>query len=212
MDFQLDDNHVYRLDGQIIPGCTSVLKAMGCYAGLEFLSPEELEWHGNRGKAIMMGVELSVRGTLDKRTLDKTVRPYMVGWERAQKELGISVLQLNGAPFVEVPLCHPVHKFGVKPDIIASVKAFRDSGTIEVKATANYHPGFAIQTASQLMAVKAVMPEIGKLRACLRLIPKEPYYDFRIYDDRMDEVVWVSMLNTYRFLVSHKLLKLNGGR
>lgn len=212
MEFSLDSSHVYRLDGAVIPGCTSVLKSLGCYAGLEYVSPEDLEWHGERGHAIARAVELSVRGTLDKRTLDKTVRPYTIGWERAQKELGITALTLNGAPFVEVPLCHPVMKYGVTPDVVAEVTAFKDSGVVEIKATANQSPTTAIQTAAQLVAVRTVMPEIGRLRAELLLLPKEPYYKFRVFDDRMDEVTWLSMLNTYRWLDSHKLLKQNGGR
>lgn len=207
MDFTLDDNHVYRLDGRVIPGCTSVLKALGCYRGLEFISPQDREWHGERGKAIASAVELSARGTLDKRTLDKTVKPYMIGWERAQNDLGIRVLDFNGAPFVEVPLCHPVMKYGVKPDVIAWVETWKDSGAVEIKATANDNPATGIQTAAQLIAVRAVMPEIGRLRASLRLLTAEPFYRFKVYDNPMDETTWLSMLNTYRWLDAHKLLK-----
>jgi hypothetical protein len=212
LDFSLDDNHVYRLKGEVIPGCTSVLKALGCYAGLEFISPEERQWHGERGHAIAKGVELSCRGELDKRTIDKTVRPYMVGWERAQNDLGIAALRLHGEPFAEVPLCHRVYKYGVKPDVVGHVAAHKDTGVIEIKATANRGPATAIQTAAQLIAVRAVMPGIGKLRAELLLLPKEPYYKFRVFTDPMDEVTWISMLNTYRWLSAHKLLKQNGGR
>lgn len=211
-ELELDENHVYRLDGAIIPGCTSVLKALGCYDGLRFLSPEDLEWHGERGHAIAKAVELSVRGTLDKRTLDKTVRPYMTGWERAQRDLGITALGFNGQPFVEVPLCHPVMKYGVTPDVVARVEAFKDSGVVEIKATANRGPATAIQTAAQLIAVRTVEPGIGKLRAELLLMHQEPFYKFRVFNDPMDEVTWLSMLNTYRWLSAHKLLRQNGGR
>lgn len=212
LDFTLDDNHVYRLKGKVIPGCTGVLKAFGFYDYLQFLSEDEREWHRNRGHAIAKAVELSLRGTLDKRTLDKTVRPYMVGWERAQRELGITVLELNGEPFVEVPLCHAKEEYGVTPDLVAHVQALRDSGPIEIKATANNSAATPIQTACQLRAVRTVMPEIGKLRASLRLLPEAPYYDLKVFQDPMDEVYWVSLLNTYRLLTKHKLLKQNGGR
>lgn len=211
-DFQLDDDHVYRLNGSVIAGCTSVLKGLGCYAGLNFISEADREWHGERGRAIAMMVELSVRGTLDKRTLDSTIKPYLTGWERAQNDLDITVLQLNGEPFVEIPLCHPTYRYGVKPDLVAHVAAFKDSGPVEIKGTANHSVVTGVQTAAQLIAVRHAMPEIGKLRAGLRLIPKEPYYDFRIYNDPMDEVIWISMLNTYRWMDSHKLLRTNGGR
>lgn len=212
LDFQLDDDHVYRLNGSIIPGCTSILKGLGCYAGLRFLSEEDREWHGERGRAIATMVELSVNRTLDKRTLDHIVKPYLPGWKRAQNDLGITVLELNGKPFAEVPLCHPVLKFGVKPDLVAHVKAFKDSGPIEIKATASHSPATAIQTAAQMVAVRYVMPKIGKLRVGLRLMPKEPYYDFRVYNDPMDEATWISMLHTFNWLTKHNLLRQNGGR
>ena len=211
-EVELDEHHIYRLDGAIIPGCTSVLKALGCYAGLEFISEADREWHGDRGRAIASAVELSVRGTLDKRTLDKTIKPYMTGWEQAQKDLGIAALTLNGRPFVEVPLCHRTYKYGVKPDVVARVEAFKDSGTVEIKATANRYAAEALQTAAQLIAIRTVMPDIGKLRASLLLLTEPPYYKFKVYNDPMDEVNWISMLNTYRWLKEHKLLRENGRR
>lgn len=206
----LDENHVYRLDGQIIPGCTSVLKAFGFYRFLEFLPEDEREWHGDRGRAIAKAVELSLRGTLDRRTLDKTVRRYMPGWEKAAKELGITVLMLDGEPFVERKLHHPIHRYGVTPDMVVRIQALRDSGPVEIKATANNSIATPIQTACQLLAVRTVMPEIGKLRASLRLLPEAPYYDLKVYQDPMDEVHWISLLNTYRLLTKHKLLRRDG--
>lgn len=207
------ESHRYTLDGVTIPGCTHVLAAMGATPGFNFLTPEDLEFYRSRGHAVHSCVEMSVKGSLDHRSKGyRDVRGYMIGWERAQNDLGITVLRLNDEPFVEIPLCHPAYRYGVKPDVVAFVERFKDSGPIEVKATSAHAAATAIQLASQLIAVRYVLPDIGKLRMGLRLLPEEPYYDFRIYDERSDEATWISMLNTFNWLTKHKLLRTNGGR
>lgn len=209
-ELELDiDSHRYTLDGVTIPGCTSVLAAMGATPGFNFLSPSDLEFYRSRGHAVHSAVEYSVKGTLDRRTLVEEVRPYLKGWERAVNDLGIEPLKFRGEPFVEVPLCHPLYRYGVKPDVVAFVGMFGDSGPIEVKATSAHAPATGIQLGSQLIAVRNVMPDIGKLRLGLRLLPVEPFYDYRIYNDPADEAIWLSLLNSFNWLTKHKLLKEN---
>ncbi len=212
-ELELDENHRYTLDGVQIPGCTQVLAAMGATPGFNFLAPDELEFYRSRGHAVHSCVEMSVKGSLDRRSAGaKAVRGYMIGWERAQNDLGITVLRLYGEPFVEIPLCHPVYRYGVKPDVVAYVEAYKDSGVIEVKATSVHDPATGIQLGSQLIAVRNVMPEIGKLRLGLRLLPEEPYYDPKPYTERSDEATWISLLNSFNWLTKHRRLKQNGGR
>jgi hypothetical protein len=207
-ELELDiDSHRYTLDGVTIPGCTSVLAAMGATPGFNFLSPSDLEFYRSRGHAVHSAVEYSVKGTLDRRTLVEEVRPYLKGWERAVNDLGIEPLIFRGEPFVEIPLCHPLYRYGVKPDVVAFVRMFKDSGPIEVKATSAHAPATGIQLGSQLIAVRHVLPEIGKLRLGLRLLPVEPFYDYRIYNDPADEAIWLSLLNSFNWLTKHKLLK-----
>lgn len=207
------ESHRYTLDGVVIPGCTAVLAAMGCTPGFNFMAPEELEYYRSRGTAVHSCVEMSVKGILDRRSAGaKAVKGYMIGWERAQNDLGIRVLELKGEPFVEVPLSHPVYNYGVKPDVVAYVEAYKDSGVIEVKATSAHDPATGIQLGAQLIAVRHLLPNIGKLRLGLRLLPKEPYYDPKPYLERSDEATWISLLNSYNWLVRHKRLKQNGGR
>lgn len=207
------ESHKYSLDGIQIPGCTQVLAAMGCTPGFNFLAPDELEYYRSRGTAVHSCVEMTVKGTLDRRSAGaKAVKGYMIGWERAQNDLGIIVLRLNGELFVEIPLSHPVYRYGVKPDVVAFVERFNDSGPIEIKATSAHAAATGIQLGSQLIAVRYVLPDIGKLRMGLRLLPEEPYYDMKIYDERSDEAVWLSLLNSYNWLSKHKLLRQNGGR
>lgn len=205
-ELELDiDSHRYTLDGVTIPGCTSVLAAMGATPGFNFLSPQDLEFYRSRGHAVHSAVEYAVKGTLDRRTLVEEVRPYLRGWEQAVRDHGIEVLELNGEPFVEKPLCHPMFRYGVKPDVVARIG--KESGPIEIKATSAHAPATGLQLAAQLLAVRHVMPKIGDMRIGLRLLPKAPYYDLRYYVDKTDEAVWLSALNLYNFLTKHKLLR-----
>lgn len=212
-ELELDEaSHVYRLDGVVIPGCTQVLKAMGCTPGFNFMSADLLEFYRSRGHAVHKAVELSIRGELDKRTLDKTeVKPYLVGWERFCSDHKVDVWSLeDDSPFTEVPLHHSAYRYGVTPDVVGSIN--NKSGVIEVKATSAHCPATGLQLAAQLIAVRQVAPQIGNQRIGLRLLKHEPYYDMKHYTERSDEAVWLSLLNSYNWLTKHKLLRQNGGR
>ena len=205
-ELELDlDSHRYTLDGVAIPGCTSVLAAMGATPGFNFLSPDELEFYRSRGHAVHSAVEYSVKGTLDRRSLVDEVKRYLEGWQRAVEDHKIEILEIDGEPFVERPLSHPIFRYGVKPDVVARIG--KHSGPIEIKATSAHAPATGLQLAAQLIAIRNVMPKIGTMRIGLRLLPKAPYYDLKYYDDRSDEAVWLGMLNTYVWLKNNKLLR-----
>lgn len=202
-DLELSDDHVYSLGGVTIPGCTSVLTAMGASKGFGFLSSDDLEFYRSRGHAVHKSIELMIRGTLDKRTVAKEIKPYLIGWERFCNDYPVDVLSLDNEPFVERPIHHSAFRYGVTPDVVARVK--RESGPIELKVTSAHAPATAIQLAAQLLAIRQVA-DVGEMRWGLRLLPKEPYYDLRRYTDKTDQAIWLSLLNVYSWRKTHKLL------
>jgi hypothetical protein len=207
LEIELDDiEHRYRLNGCEVPGCTTILTAMGAVPGFNFLSAGDRKFYQSRGHAVHRATELTICNTIDRRTLSADTKPYLVGWEKFCKDYGVRVLEYNGRPFVEIALGHPLYRYGVKPDVVAEVTRFKDSGVIELKATSAHAPATALQLASQLLAVRHVMPSIGKLRLGLRLLPEAPYYDLKRYTDPSDEGVWLSLLNSYHWLAKNKLL------
>lgn len=210
-ELELDDlTHVYRLDGAIIPGCTAVLASMGAAPGFNFLTPDELEFYRSRGHAVHKAVELSIRGGLDKRTLDvKEVKPYLRGWEKFCEEKKVEVFRLDGDLFTEIPLHHPSFRYGVTPDVAGSADlgdGKRQSGVIEIKATSAHAPATGLQLAAQLLAVRSKLPKIGTMRVGLRLLTEHPFYDMRPYSERSDEAVFLSLLNGFNWRSKHKLL------
>jgi len=206
------ESHRYTLDGVQIPGCTAVLAAMGCTPGFNWLTPDQLEYYRSRGHAVHKAVELAIKGTLDKRTVADEINPYLIGWDRFCEDHKVEVLDLDGEPFVERPLHHPLFRFGVTPDVVAAVDG-ADS-VVEIKATSAHAPATGLQLAAQLLAVRHAVKTFARgdqytSRIGLRLLPKEPYYDLKYYDERSDEAVWISMVNAYNWLAKHKLLKEN---
>lgn len=200
-----EDAHHYSLRGVRIPSCTQILTAMGCTPGFQWMTPEQLEFYRSRGHAVHSAVEYAVKGTLDRRTVVDEVKPYLIGWEKAQKDLRIEVLSFQGSPFVERPMAHPIFQYGVKPDVVGRIG--NQSGPIEIKATSVHGPAVGLQLAAQLMAIRIAMPEIGDMRLGLRLLPEEPYYDFRYYVERSDESTFLSFVNSFNWLKRHKLLQ-----
>ncbi len=208
-ELELDDHHVYRLDGAQIPGCTSVLSAMGATPGFNWLTAEQLEFYRSRGHAIHKAVELAVKGTLDKRTIVAEVNPYLIGWDRFCEDHKVEVVEVDGEPFVERQLYHPAFRYGVTPDVVASVDG--RVAMVEIKATSAHAPATGLQLAAQLLATRYEILSLPKVvaRIGLRLLPTEPYYDLRYYNERSDESTWIGLLNSYNWLAQHKLLKEN---
>jgi hypothetical protein len=208
-ELELDQNHIYRLDGVQIPGCTAVLSAMGCTPGFNWLTPEQLEFYRSRGHAIHKAVELAVCGTLDKRTIAAEINPYLIGWDRFCEDHKVEVMEgSDGEPFVEHQLYHSAYRYGVTPDVVAVVDGL--DAIVEIKATSAHAPATGLQLAAQLLAIRQSM-KLRKVvaRIGLRLLQKEPYYDLKFYTERSDEAVWLSLLNSYSWLARHKLLKEN---
>lgn len=201
------ESHTYSLGGVTIPGCTQVLTAMGASRGFGFLKPDELRFYQTRGQAGHKAVELSVRGTLDKRTLPRIIKPYLIGFERFCNDYDFQVLIVDGEPFTERRLHHPVFRYGVTPDLAGTAKKLSvDPSTFEVKLTSAHAPATGLQLSAQRLAIKTVVPEIGDGRFGLRLLPVEPYYDLKRYTERSDEAVWISLLNGYNWRQRHNLL------
>lgn len=204
LDIELDDlEHRYTLGGVEIPGCTSVLAAMGAIRGFGFLSREDREFYQSRGHSGHKAMELAVRGELDRRTVAKDMKGYLQSWEIGVEEYKIKPIMLGEMPFVEKVLAHPVYRYGVKPDYVAEILSV--PGVIEWKLTSAHAAATGLQTASQLLAAQLLVPDLRD-RYAFRLDPKGGKPDVKKYTDLTDQGVWLSLLNGYNWRKKHKLL------
>lgn len=69
---ELDENHVYRVDGIIKPGANQILKAVA--------PPKDWgqvpEYYRDRGLAVHAAIDLYLKGQLDEESLDPACIPY----------------------------------------------------------------------------------------------------------------------------------------
>jgi len=138
----IEKGHIYKLNGTVIPSCTSVLPYF---------------YHGNNEDAMTKGsyvhqmIELEAKGILDEETLHPDLKPYLEAYRlfRKQHELhgiydiksgsphpcvelqlaGYSLLvnengdkfegDLLQAPVFEQRLYSPIYRFAGTPDIVA---------------------------------------------------------------------------------------------
>lgn len=203
LEIELDDiDHRYTLGGVTVPGCTSVLAAMGAIKGFGFLSQEDREFYQSRGHAGHRAVELLIRGELDRRTVVDEIRGYLKSWEIGAEEYRVEPIIVDGQPFVEQVLSHPSFRYGVRPDIAAYVNGV--PSMVELKLTSAHTPATGLQLASQLLAARLRIPEL-KGRYAFRLRPNQKP-DVKKYTDMTDEGVFLSLLNGFNWRSKHKLL------
>lgn len=78
-----EEGHVYRLDGEVIPGITAVLKRVGLIDD-RFYSVEARD----RGSAVHAAIEYLQEGDLERSSLAPLLVPYVEAWERFRDEMG----------------------------------------------------------------------------------------------------------------------------
>lgn len=78
-----DSNHEYFLEGQPIPSVTTVLKDVGIY---KFWEGPNSEWYMERGTKVHKAVHFLEKGTLDRKSLDERIEPYVKAWEKFKEE------------------------------------------------------------------------------------------------------------------------------
>ena len=79
---ELDESHIYRVDGDVIPGVSEILKAGGYGNPAEteggfVISDEVIDNAADRGHIIHEAISLLMAGDLDWETVDDECLPYM---------------------------------------------------------------------------------------------------------------------------------------
>jgi hypothetical protein len=94
----LDENHVYRLDGDVIPGVTEILKAGGYGNPSEteggfVISEDVIENARERGIIIHEAISLLVKKQLDWDTVDDECTPYVEAFQSWMEETGFYAVE-----------------------------------------------------------------------------------------------------------------------
>lgn len=82
-----EEGHIYRLDGEILPSVTTVLKEAGLY---NFTFGGGV-YHRDLGQYVHAAAEYLDSGDLDEETLDDTIKPYMEAYKKFKAEAGFRI-------------------------------------------------------------------------------------------------------------------------
>jgi hypothetical protein len=92
--------HVYRLDGEVIPGVTSTLRAAGII-DYSMIPQEILQAAAHRGTAVHQAMHLYAKATLDTESLDPAIAGYVAAGIRFHEESQLVIAHAEQMVFDE---------------------------------------------------------------------------------------------------------------
>jgi hypothetical protein len=193
-----NENHIYRLDGSIIPGYSQIARDLGLI-DYSRVRQSDLNWKAEVGKAVHTAIFLNNTGELDLGSLDEVVNSYFKSWLMFVELYQPKIL----TQYSEKPICSVKWRYGVTPDIIAEIKYLTD---LEIKTVTSMNPVTALQTEAQKIAIEETYNLKIKQRWGLQLIPNA-MPKLEVYTDTSDYSAWLSCVNVWHYKERTKLWK-----
>ena len=185
-EVQRDDNHVYRVDGEIKPGVTDLLKNAGLLRGIEFVSEEAL-W---RGKVVHEICRLINKKTLDENSLQPETRPYADAYQLFLSETGFE-------PHMwELMLYHPTFNFCGQFDVLGRVG--NEWWLLDFKSALSCRSigkWVGYQLALYHILIMQYFPEIKNIRRFGLKLMKTGKYNLVPFSDASDYVMGLACIN-----------------
>jgi hypothetical protein len=95
VNFTFDkDKHEYRVDNVVIPSVTQILKAEGLI-NFSLVNPAILERNSEFGNSVHSMIEFFCKGTLDEKSLDPALKPYLQSWNNFVEDYGYTWHQIE---------------------------------------------------------------------------------------------------------------------
>lgn len=187
--FTFDEaTHTYRMEnGEILPSVTTVLKDMGFYGNAESWFTEE---SATRGTYVHRLIQYYLEGTLDFRTIDDGLRPYLDAWQRFEVDTGFSPMEIEKA------MASETHRFAGTVDYVGLLSC--GPSIIDLKSGA-VGPVVGLQTAGyELLLDKPVK------RFALQL-KDDGRYKLTEFKDRNDRRVFQAALAVWWYQRNNKI-------
>jgi len=185
-DFTFDEeNHVGRLDGQLVKSTTTILKEEGFVDTTWFT-----EYGRQKGSHAHKAILLDYENDLDESTVDEAIKGRLEAARKFRKETGLEILEMETRYF------HPVWMYTGKPDLIC--KLFGKLAVVDYKP-------WTIQwwVKYQLAAYALMLSESPFARFALRL-GDDGRYRLEQYKDRADLNHWIAIATVNRLKTLHK--------
>lgn len=195
------ETHTYRLNGEVVPGVTTVLKRISQEA-YRFVDRALMDRAAALGTAVHKLIELRIAGTLDTDALDPQLLPYLHSWDRFIATSGfLPLLSEQIVWSLRYRFAGQLDLLGELHDCIALIDAKRCA---QVPVTAGP------QTAGYEIAARERFPELFRSGRPVKRFALQLNTDgtHRLvpFTDPDDARVFLSELTTRNFLRKHKLL------
>lgn len=173
--------HVYRLDGEVIPGITSVLKRAGIIDD-RFYSAEARD----RGSAVHTAIEYLQEGDLERKTLAPLLVPYVEAWERFRDEMGWEPIERP-----ELLVGSETLRFATRIDGVGVTRGCPLVTVCNWKTGSGYSAWWAIQSAGETIAYSETFGRsLYAMRRASVLLTTNGRYKFDVHDDKNDYAVF----------------------
>lgn len=187
-----DEQHIYRLDGVIIPSVTQVLKAVGIL-NFDFIPADKREASMRFGEAVHLATSLRDKNDLELATLSPLIIPYLAGWKKFLSDTGAIIIEN------EKPSYSPKYRYGFKIDRV--IEIHKRPTVADIKTSVDSQQG----TDLQLVAYQSGWNE-GKPRKEQALdriavhLNQDSTYKIIPYKNKNDVNEWLACLSMYNIL------------
>lgn len=195
-----EPTHVYRWNGNVVPGVTRALDGLTDY---RWVTAEQLELAREEGKAIHYMVELYAKNDLDERELDPWFGPRLVALKKLIADTQMKVIAS------EEKVYHPGFGYAGCLDLAATlVVPGMDKKPIEARAILDVKRSFAagaaigLQLAAYMEAKNAASTEKFDRRYALQL-RDDGTYRLREFDDKSDFQTFLACLIRHKWKERH---------
>lgn len=127
--------HTYSVDGEIIPGVTSIMSILGLYDGVP---SEVLERASERGLNVHWLTEMT--DMLHEVDIPEEYEPYVAAWGQFRDDYGVEFHA------IEERVYHPRYGYAGTIDRIATINDC--VGVLDIKTTSRLHPETGVQLAA----------------------------------------------------------------
>lgn len=187
-----DDTHTYRLNGQVVPGVTSILAPLTDYSRVP---PHVLEAASNFGKAVHKACELDDLAELDEETLDPALVPYLDAWRKFSEDHRVAWQE------IERPLANTALRYAGTPDRIGDVSG--ELAVVDIKTTVELYPSVGPQLAAYANAYSGIRaPAMKRIAVQLK---RDGTYVAKPYTDATDWPLFCSLLTLRNWCARHSI-------
>ncbi|WNO05978.1 hypothetical protein [Rhodoferax mekongensis] len=187
-----EEAHIYRLNGNIVPGVTSILKPLTDFS---MVKTEVLESASKFGRAVHKACELDDLGELDEGSLDPALRPYLIAWRKFTADYQCEW------EVVEQLVYHSALNYAGTPDRYGKVKG--RAAVVDIKSVSGtMSPAVGPQLAAYKNAIPGVPPVCDRIGVQLK---PDGTYVAKNYIDRNDWPVFCSLLTLRNWCSHHNI-------